>query len=172
MACCLMAPSHYLNQCWLITSKVLWHSSEGNFIRDTSATIHQSQLENYLPEIKLKSPRGQWVNGTWPVWHQATIWANSDLFNAHWILTNKIPWELTKKEKCPVKKTILKIVVCKMVAMLSLLQCSKHDRNSLGIYRQVSNIRRTLVGNQIVDHSYVVGASPVGAAPTTSSFST
>ena len=38
--------------------------------------------------------------------------------------------------------------------------------------RQVSNTRRTLVGNQIVDHSDVVGASPVGAAPTTSSFST
>ena len=34
------------------------------------------------------------------------------------------------------------------------------------------NIRRTLVVNQIVDHSDVVGASPVGAAPTTSSFST
>ena len=39
-------------------------------------------------------------------------------------------------------------------------------------YRQVSNINRTLVGNKIVDHSDVVGASPVGAAPTTSSFST
>ena len=38
--------------------------------------------------------------------------------------------------------------------------------------RQVSNISRTLVGNKIVDHSDVVGASPVGAAPTTSSFST
>ena len=40
-----------------------------------------------------------------------------------------------------------------------------------GAYRQVSNIRRTLVVNYIVDHSDVVGASPVGAAPTTSSFS-
>ena len=39
-------------------------------------------------------------------------------------------------------------------------------------YRKVSNIRRSLVGNKIVDHSDVVGASPVGAAPTTSSFST
>ena len=39
-------------------------------------------------------------------------------------------------------------------------------------YRQVSNIRRILVGNKIVDHSDVVGASPVGAAPTASSFST
>ena len=35
---------------------------------------------------------------------------------------------------------------------------------------KVSNISRTLVGNKIVDHSDVVGASPVGAAPTTSSF--
>ena len=33
MACCLTAPSHYLNQCWLIISKVLWHSSEDIIIR-------------------------------------------------------------------------------------------------------------------------------------------
>ena len=39
-------------------------------------------------------------------------------------------------------------------------------------YRQVSNIWRTLAGYKIVDHSDIVGASPVGAAPTTSSFST
>ena len=39
-------------------------------------------------------------------------------------------------------------------------------------YRKTSNIRRTLVSNKIFDHSDVVGASPDGAAPTTSSFST
>ena len=47
-------------------------------------------------------------------------------------------------------------------------------------YRQSSKISRTLyiyiyiyiVGNKRVDHSDVVGASPVGAAPITSSFST
>ena len=39
-------------------------------------------------------------------------------------------------------------------------------------YCQASNIRHTLVGNELVYHSDVVGASPVGAAPTTSSFST
>ena len=50
---------------------------------------------------------------------------------------------------------------------------SKHGFESYKhIYRQVSNIRRILVDNKIVDHSDVVGASPVGAAPTTSSFST
>ena len=36
-------------------------------------------------------------------------------------------------------------------------------------YRQTANIRRTLVGNKIVDQPDVDGASPVGAAPTTSS---
>ena len=40
------------------------------------------------------------------------------------------------------------------------------------MYRKTSNISRTFVGNKIVDNSDVVGASPVGAAPTTSSFST
>ena len=39
-------------------------------------------------------------------------------------------------------------------------------------YRKTSNISRTFVGTKIVDYSDVVGASPVGAAPTTSSFST
>ena len=40
------------------------------------------------------------------------------------------------------------------------------------IYRQTSNISRTLVENKFADHSDVVGVSPVGAAPTTSSFLT
>ena len=39
-------------------------------------------------------------------------------------------------------------------------------------YCKTSNISRTFVGNKIVDNSDVVGASPVSAAPTTSSFST
>ena len=34
MACCLTAPSHYLNQCWLFISKTHWHLSKGNFSRN------------------------------------------------------------------------------------------------------------------------------------------
>ena len=49
---------------------------------------------------------------------------------------------------------------------------NSRDNTGYHYYRKVSNIRRTLVGYKIVDHSDVVGASPVGAAPTTSSFST
>ena len=41
-------------------------------------------------------------------------------------------------------------------------------KNTYVHYRQTSNISRTLVCIQIVDHSDVVGASLVGAAPTKS----
>ena len=34
MACCLMAPSHYLNQQCHFILGVLWHSSESNFTRN------------------------------------------------------------------------------------------------------------------------------------------
>ena len=45
MACCLTAPSHYLNQCWLIISKVEWYSSKGKFTRDTLAINYWNYLE-------------------------------------------------------------------------------------------------------------------------------
>ena len=57
MACCLTAPSHYLNQCWLITSKVLWYSSEDIIIRRFEDT------NQYIFKITLRSPKGQWANG-------------------------------------------------------------------------------------------------------------
>ena len=56
-----------------------------------------------------------------------------------------------------------------MLAWLWLWYCINE---MIYIHRKTSNTRLTLVGNKIVDHSDVVGASPVGAAPPTSSFST
>ena len=53
-----------------------------------------------------------------------------------------------------------------------VLKCADELYICASIYRQISDIRRALVGNTIVDHSDVVGASPVGAVPTTSSFPT
>ena len=49
---------------------------------------------------------------------------------------------------------------------------TRQSQSTYKNYRQVSNIRRTHGGNEIVDNSDVVGASPVGAASTTSSLST
>ena len=53
MACCLTAPSHYLNQCWLINSKVQWHSSEDNFTKDASGTI--TEISFKIPYLKFRS---------------------------------------------------------------------------------------------------------------------
>ena len=50
--------------------------------------------------------------------------------------------------------------------------CVWFSRSQHSAYRQTSNISHTLVGNKIIDHSDVIGASPVSAAPTISSFST
>ena len=50
--------------------------------------------------------------------------------------------------------------------------CTVHLWDPCSSYRQTINISRTLVSYKFFDHSGVVGASPVGAAPTTSSFST
>ena len=46
MACCLTAPSHYLNQCWLMMSEVLWHSPDNNFTKKT--------LKIFIIELSLK----------------------------------------------------------------------------------------------------------------------
>ena len=51
MACCLTAPSHYLNQCWLIISEVQWHSYYGNFTRDASTINYWNLLENCMSKI-------------------------------------------------------------------------------------------------------------------------
>ena len=46
MACCLTAPSHYLNQCLLFISKVLWLSCERNFTRDASRCLNHQSLKS------------------------------------------------------------------------------------------------------------------------------
>ena len=62
MACCLTAPSHYLNQCWLIFSVVLWHSSESNFTAITQCIIMYNNFENHTLEITSTTP---WVKSTY-----------------------------------------------------------------------------------------------------------
>ena len=68
MACCLTAPSHYLNQCWLIISEIQWHS----WLRTISQEIPQPSITRIILKIiylkiSFKSPRGQWVNmPRWP----------------------------------------------------------------------------------------------------------
>ena len=62
MACCLTAPSHYLNQCSLIFSKVLWHSSDAIIMRRFEDTNQYSKIRDSIFKIILRSLRSQWVN--------------------------------------------------------------------------------------------------------------
>ena len=57
-----MAPSHYLNQCWLLIGKALWHSSEGIIIRKSEDTNQPNKIENGICKMASTSPWGQWVN--------------------------------------------------------------------------------------------------------------
>ena len=56
MACCLTAPSHYLNQCWPLISGILWHSSESNSTVSAQATILYNEFENSTFIITVTSP--------------------------------------------------------------------------------------------------------------------
>ena len=56
MAWCLTAPSHYLNQCWLIISKVLWYSPEGKVTKNAGY-----DFINYKFGITAPFLGGQWV---------------------------------------------------------------------------------------------------------------
>ena len=56
IACCLTAPSHYLNQCWLTISEVLWHNLSAishemlkTSTLDVSLKITNLRLHLHLP---------------------------------------------------------------------------------------------------------------------------
>ena len=79
LACCLTAPRHYLNQCWLFITKVQRCSSEGR-------GQFRLKYNYYFSKILFKSPRGQWVNAC----HQIcltvsgnTCTAEGDLLKLH-----------------------------------------------------------------------------------------
>ena len=55
------APSHYLNQCWLLVSEVFWHSPDSNFTTSAQAINLYNMLENDTFKIIPTSPNGQWV---------------------------------------------------------------------------------------------------------------
>ena len=53
MTCCLMALSHYLNQCWPIIKGVLWYSPESNF----TVTAHAAVLHLKIILFKIIATR-------------------------------------------------------------------------------------------------------------------
>ena len=61
MACCLTAPSHYLNQCWIVIKGALWHSPKRNFRVIAKEINLEIEFENHPFKITVTASRGQWV---------------------------------------------------------------------------------------------------------------
>ena len=59
MVCYLTAPSHYLNQCWLIINLILWHSFQGNVYLNTPDVNHHVAFELFTFEITATSLKGR-----------------------------------------------------------------------------------------------------------------
>ena len=93
----------------------------------------------------------------------------------NWSKQGRLPWSIWIMKLTEVQLNrhwiSMSVAVGRSVGHVTWLCCQLCDWQ-VQIYRKTSNISRTLVGNKIVDHPDVVGASPVGAVPTTSSFST
>ena len=96
-------------------------------------------------------------------WHASMPWQHGEAIMSEFL------HEMERCFKSMTPGSQMHLLLCTVVASAWTFRSWPIPQNR---YRQVSNIRRTLVGNKIVDHSGVVGASPVGAAPTTSSLST
>ena len=47
----LLAPSNYLDQCWLIINELLWQSPKWNFTRNTQNVSHFIMFENFIFHI-------------------------------------------------------------------------------------------------------------------------
>ena len=130
MTCCLSAPSHYLHQCWLTTSRVLRHSPEGNNTWNaqegkSQQRIWKSHIQNqsYIPQGKMSlthwgrvthicvsknSTVGSDNDGLSPGRRQAIIWTNAGIVLI-WTLGTNFSEILIKINTFSLKKMHLKM---------------------------------------------------------------
>ena len=142
MACCLTAPSHYLNQCWLIIHEVSWHSSEGNFTGPAQDSYPWYKFENYQLKMTARSPSAQWINSLRPddayihkkthqhwfrqwlvAWSVPSHCLNQCWGIVNWTLRNKLQWNFNQNSQLFIHKDAFENVVWKMAAILSWAQC-------------------------------------------------
>ena len=78
MYCCLTAPSHYLKQCWFVTSKVFFASEgslTGNTIFDMGLKINYSRVQSHTPGSNVlevcSSSTGQYIRYS-TAWYRMT----------------------------------------------------------------------------------------------------
>ena len=133
MACCLTAPCHWINQCWLPISQVLWHSIESNFTGSGPAAILYEFI-CYPVKIIATSPRGQWVNSKYCpedgnpqlAWFKKQVCqCIHKISKCHWLLDNEHRNPIINRVDAPIKvndctkyeQDPLNIVGCRVVTM-------------------------------------------------------
>ena len=97
MACCLTAPSHYLNQCWLIIKGGPVAFSWEQFHWKCSRYQLVKRVWNYNFEIISTFPRGQWVKSCFRMSCFHGTGKNVGIFNPHkgWCgYENRIIWSI------------------------------------------------------------------------------
>ena len=111
MACCLTAPSHYLNQCWLIISEVKWHSFESNIMRYLSHQSFDSWFSNatwrHSPELTLaqvmafclKAP-SHYLNQCWVTISEVQQQLSSNFTKDTSAINHQNRLEITKSDLC------------------------------------------------------------------------
>ena len=65
----LVAASHYLSQCWLLISEILWCSPYSNLTANDHAAILYNEYVNYSSEVTAESHWGQWVTVILTLFH-------------------------------------------------------------------------------------------------------
>ena len=61
MAWCHQASNHYMDQCWIMFSEVLWHLPKGNITQNAQDIYLWYVSEYYSCKMKSISPWSQWV---------------------------------------------------------------------------------------------------------------
>ena len=89
MGCCLAAPSHCLNQRWLLISDILRRLPEINSNASAQATILYSGIENCTFKITAPFSRGQWVN-IFTAWWLICL-AGANPLPKRWIIARESP---------------------------------------------------------------------------------
>ena len=82
------APSHYLNQCWVIVNRTLRKKVQWNFNQNTKLFIHENASENIVCEMAAVLFRGSRVK------HDYLILGNEQMSLITFSIAPMIPYQL------------------------------------------------------------------------------
>ena len=135
MACRLMAPTHYLNQCWLLINEVLWHSPEKYFQRVPKLVFCTMSVKITLLKLLPHLSEDNELNAFEPVcfkwYHKKKIHSTLKklvLVLQFWWVWNHICWPHNKIIQTPrqshSKKTTTKNHIISVIILINSLRSS------------------------------------------------